>query len=578
MHKVRIWVQGPWRRIFADDPAPARGPQAIRLFAARGETECFQAGIRIDGFERNFLTAEVSDLAGPEGGRIPRECVDVFYPECVPVKWGIAFQAPGDIERKPPAFFPDPLLEQWSFAAVGATAAGTSSVWVRVRVPESARPGLYHGTLSVAAGWRNRPGERPVAGGSARLRVTLRVWDFAMPRPSALRVSLWFYPHQLPGWYGVRMWSAEFWRLVGRFAADMAAHRQNVIFTPCLGGETAEDQMVGIARRGRTYTFDFSRFDRWCRLFLARGFTLVEGGYVAVRSEEGIVFWERAGGRARRVALAAGSPRFEGFLRQYFRALWAHLGRRGWRGRFVQHLSDEPGPDQLSRYRRLAGVVRAAAPGIRLIEALSHAEYAELVDIPVVVESSYQAFVARAGRPADTWVYHCCGPGGPWPNFFLEYLPVRTRILGWLLFAKSIPGFLRWSYNYWMSGDAQAILYSQGANLGKPRLSPWDDTTAHRWPGGDPMLVYPPRDAGMPGAIIGSIRWELVRESLEDYEYLRLTRRLAEQGDAEARRILAVVERRAAPDWTTHTRDAGLLESLRVRMGRLLERAGRSGT
>jgi hypothetical protein len=155
---------------------------------------------------------------------------------------------------------------------------------------------------------------------------------------------------------------------------------------------------------------------------------------------------------------------------------------------------------------------------------------------------------------------------------FLEYLPIRTRILGWFLFQKQIPGFLRWSYNYWLSCDQMGILYSRASNAGKPVLNPWDDTTSNRWSPGDAMLVYPPRDRAMGNAIIGSIRWELIRESYEDYEYLKMTAELAAQGDAEARSILDCVAKQVVPDWRTHTRDDRLLEAVRLRMGNLLSR------
>jgi hypothetical protein len=107
----------------------------------------------------------------------------------------------------------------------------------------------------------------------------------------------------------------------------------------------------------------------------------------------------------------------------------------------------------------------------------------------------------------------------------------------------------------------------------KAVLNPWDDVTGHRWPGGDPQVVYPPRDEKMTREkVIGSIRWEIIREAMEDYEYLRMTRELADAGDAEAKALIDEVLLRAVPDWTTHTRDHEYLASLRERMGGILSR------
>ena len=139
----------------------------------------------------------------------------------------------------------------------------------------------------------------------------------------------------------------------------------------------------------------------------------------------------------------------------------------------------------------------------------------------------------------------------------MDYPLIRLRIITWLCFQKRIPGFLHWAYNYWKAkGD-------------KP-LNPWNDPTGGRWPGGDTVMVYPPRYPYESDEIVGSIRWEILREALEDHTYLSLTRDLAEDGDAEARAILRDVHRKIVPDWTTYTRDEARLEAARERMGRLL--------
>jgi len=250
---------------------------------------------------------------------------------------------------------------------------------------------------------------------------------------------------------------------------------------------------------------------------------------------------------------------------QFIQALWAHLGKRGLRKRFVQHIFDEPsGREALEHYRRLADTVRKAAPGIRLIDAMNHSEFAALADWPVIGENRYDGVLESLGKPAGrVWMYYCCGPTGRWPNRFIDYLPIRVRIFTWLCFQKNIPGFLHWGYNYWTS-SGNPITHKQTIN-------PWDDTTGNRWPAGDPCVVYPPRDDGMThSCVIGSIRWEMIREAMEDYEYLAMTRELAESGDVRARAILRIVAKNIVPDWTTHTRDDRRLSAVRERMGEIL--------
>lgn len=555
-------------RIFPHDRPPRRNHGTIELAAARGETECAQIGIRTDPRHTEWskhIRATTGDLKGPRGAVIPSACVDFLYPELVPVKWEILPPPdPGDVERPAPGFFPDPLIADWRTLAWFPNPP-TRSVWVRVRVPRNAAPGVYRGSITVMAAEfafpvKERELEHKLAAGIVgRVELTVRVWDFELPAAANILTTNWFFPVLAARGYQLAIWSAGFWRLLERLADDMAAHRQNCIFTLFFDAEHSSNQMVDVRRQGRRYIFDFDRFDRWCRLFFERGFRLIEGQHVAFRCHDATVFWlTGSGGSVRKIALGAQDRRYEDFLGQFMRALWEHLGRRGWRDRYVQHISDEPAPNQLRRYRRLAALVRQAAPGIKLMDAIGHPEYAPIIDYPVPLESAYEDLIRKSGRSRDdVWTYYCCGPQGRWPNRFIQYPLIRLRIIPWLCFQNHIPGILHWGYNYW-KGEKKRI------------YNPWDDTSIHRYPCGDAYVVYPPRDDYMGDAITSSIRWEIIRKSLEDYEYLRLTRQLAEAGNAAARRLLKEVAARIAPDWTTHTRDYRQLLAIRQKMGALL--------
>jgi len=564
--KPVLWTQSAMRRIFPLDPPPRPRPRPVALSAARGETECFQVGVHAGGLRYNYMLAEVSDLKTSRGETIPADAADVFYPEYVPVKWAVKNQRPGDVERVAPAFFPDPLPTRWEFDVAGPCAPPTRSVWVRLRVPEDAAPGVYRGTVTVTVGWRNYKAENqeplPDSVKTAGVAFRLRVWNFALQRKTSLLTTNWFFPNILPLWYEPKPWGAAFWKLVERFADDMAAHRQNVILTPLVRSDNLDTALIDITKRGRRYAFDFRRFDRWCRLFFKRGFELIEGQHFCSASSvvTGLARRTPSGAKKPLVFENAQDPAYEDFLRQFLKALSGHLSDRGWLDRYVQHISDEPDTDQIDKYRRLAAIVRESAPGVRVIDAVGLPEFGNVMDIPVPIESKYEETLGLSGRsPEEVWTYYCCGPSGPWPNRFLDYPLIRLRIITWLCFQKRIPGFLHWAYNYWKA-------------KGKRFLNPWSDPTGDRWPGGDTVMVYPPRYPFESDEIVGSIRWEIVREALEDYEYLTLTRALAEDGDVEAEAILHDVARDIVPDWTTHTRDDAALETMRSRMGGLLSK------
>ena len=574
----RLWIQGPMTRVFPDDLPPETREGVFELCAARGEVECCQVGVRVDDVDPsrihagnpNHIRATVSDLTGLHGAAIAAGQVDILYPEFVPVKWAATHQFPGDMERIPPAFFPDPLAPDVVFDVCGPRMPPTRSIWVRIRVPREAAAGIYDAVITVFVGRQKFNAEnQPESIGfekSAAIRFRLRVWDFDMPERSRLLMTNWFWPAELASWYKVRAGTPAYWHLIELAADDMAAHRQNVILTPLFGGGENEDvnpQLVGIRRRGRKYAFDFRQLDRWFNMFLKRGFVLFEGQHLAGASRKPVAIQVVSpSGRKQVVDFGdARDPKYEEFFAQFFAALWSHLGKRGWRDHFVQHVSDEPNLSQLKRFRRLANLVRRAAPGMRFMDALSDPEFADVTDIPVPLESSYDRVLAKSKRTAeDIWVYYCCGPCGRWPNRFIEYPLIRVRIFAWICFQKRIPGFLHWGYNYWSA-------------IRKKVHNPWDDPSTHRHPAGDPCVIYPPRDERMPrDRIYGSIRWEIIRKAMEDHEYLCMTRELAESGNAEARDILDEVATKVVLDWTTYTRDWTYLDSVRARMGALLSK------
>jgi hypothetical protein len=109
------------------------------------------------------------------------------------------------------------------------------------------------------------------------------------------------------------------------------------------------------------------------------------------------------------------------------------------------------------------------------------------------------------------------------------------------------------------------------------------------WGNGDGRFVYPPEaaaDAHPAGPIlegpVDSIRWEMLRDGIEDYEYLVILNRLLEQRGARLS-----VERRAAyaaltevpasitADLTTFTKDPKPIEERRDAVARAIEELSR---
>jgi hypothetical protein len=112
------------------------------------------------------------------------------------------------------------------------------------------------------------------------------------------------------------------------------------------------------------------------------------------------------------------------------------------------------------------------------------------------------------------------------------------------------------------------------------------------WGNGDGRFLYPPLAAAVPGASgdepviappVSSIRWEMLREGVEDYEFLYLLRDMIQQHrprlpPVEVRRLenLLVVPAAITTEMTKFTTDPAAIYEHRRAVAEAVERIARS--
>jgi len=82
---------------------------------------------------------------------------------------------------------------------------------------------------------------------------------------------------------------------------------------------------------------------------------------------------------------------------------------------------------------------------------------------------------------------------GSYPNKTVDVPLIESRILHWLNYRFGLKGYLHWGFNHWTD-------------------DPFTAPGRHR---GDGWHVYPKKDG-----LINSLRWEQMRNGIQDYEYL----------------------------------------------------------
>lgn len=377
-------------------------------------------------------------------------------------------------------------LHGGSFDSRGATEA-LYACWP---IPASAVPGTYDGELVFNVG-----GER------VHVPISIEVFAAVVPQQETLSITNWFSLGNIASRHRLDMWSDAYWDMLREYGRAMRRGRQTHFL---VGSSLTKVEKVGDNR----YTFDFTRTEKLIRLFLDLGFTTIEGGHIAGRTD-----WE-----APHFVLnydkeiQATSPEGYAFLSQYLTAWHAFLEKHGWLERTVQHVADEPIESSGADYRILAGIVRKFMPGVPLIDAIIKPDLVGAVDIWVPTNNEYENHRDRFERwreLGDTlWFYTCWVPGSDYLNRFMDLPLLQTRYLHWGNYKYDLTGYLHWGLNYYFSDQ-------DPFELTNPQLAP--GVHSKRVPAGDTHIVYP----GTEGPWL-SMRFEAMRAGIEDYELLRI--------------------------------------------------------
>ncbi|WP_347242811.1 glycoside hydrolase domain-containing protein [Thermogutta sp.] len=524
---AELWVEDIHTKVLRDARPSDHAPRECHLEAARNEYESAQLVVKSPTPVKE-VTVKVSELLHEnEKDRISEDHIRVRFigyihldkntPDSELVR---VATAPCDV--------PDPLLED---STIALAADQAQPVWITVFVPKDAKPGTYRGTVTVS-----------LDGEETKLPITLKVFSFVLPAERHLFVTNWFNLGNIARAHRVELYSDAFWLILERYARNMAEHRQNVVLTPWSLIESARQQDGSLS-------FDYSRFDRFVETFLRAGVSdgieishlgYPEGGW---------------GGRVvlsklRAKDVKTGSSVTLGYsegLKPFLENLEHHLEEKGWLSKAMIHVSDEPAIMNVDSWREASALVRQAAPRIRRIDAIETTDFEGCLEIWVPKLSQYDAWretFEKHRNSAELWYYICCHPfGNVYPNRFLDFPGTSVRVLHWINYRYDLKGYLHWGWNFW------------GENpFGVPR---------ENLPPGDTHIVYPGRDGPL-----DSVRWEIQRESLEDFEYLYLLQNKIEQirkhfGAAaqaiDPRQRPLELARRVVPDLVSVTRESSLI-------------------
>ncbi|GAA0591657.1 hypothetical protein GCM10009001_04730 [Virgibacillus siamensis] len=481
----------------------------IKLTTVRNEQASAQ--IAVASTEQiDSLQANVSDLENKNGNKISSENVQIRYVGYVPVEKSINGSSIEDVAGraisgdKNLGVVADTLLEK---SKVDVPDHSVQPIWFTFHIPKSANPGEYSGEITIETG-----DDKKI---TYNLQVTIN--DVAIPDPQDYEFNLdvWMNPNAIAAAYDVEPWkSEEHWDLIKKYFKDLASSGQDTITTtiiqnPWLVGwndwkpqtATGYDTMVKWRYDGENWEFDYSIFDRYVQTGLEAGVGphITAYSLLTFRGKQRITYLDERTGEVVTKRMEAGDPFWREAWTAFLNDFSDHLKRKGWLNQTYLAFDERP-PEITSK---AIDLLKDAAP-----EFLDQTQMAGTEKVGKYAQNLSLA-IDSLGKVTDEWIKqrreagktttYYVWAGDHHPNTLSFSPAVESRMMAWISADKKLDGFLRWAYNSWPKN-----VY---------------DNPVYAFTQGDEYFVYPGKKGPM-----SSIRWELLKEGIEDYELVQMAR------------------------------------------------------
>ncbi|WP_313731615.1 DUF4091 domain-containing protein [Cohnella nanjingensis] len=487
-------------KVFADEELAA--PAYERGTTLKNEVYAFQVAYRAPWLHRGIRVEVDSQLA---------DRIEVRFVGLAPSDFPARDNHDDDFLRETPGLYPDPLLPIDPAEGIHAPPNQWRAVWVTIDPCDAPLPKGEH---PIRIRFVSEEGE---ALGQAEF--ALDVIPALLPQQRLLHYE-WLHFDCLGTYYRVPVFSERHWELLENYVRKAVRYGINTFLTPIvtppldtkIGGERPTVQLVDIEKTGDRYAFGFDKLKRWVDLCNRCGVSHFEFSHLftqwGAKHAPKIVATED--GEERRIfgwETDATGPAYRGFLDQLLPELNRFIQDHGLAERSIFHVSDEPEPQDFEAYSQAKAIIAKHLKGYPIMDALSDYKFYEsgLVERPIPASDHIGPFLEN-GVPG-LWTYYCNAQQDQVANRMFSMPSSRGRVIGLQLYKFGLEGFAHWGYNFW---------YTRYATMA---IDPYRVTDAGMgFPSGDSHLVYP-GDDGQP---VSSIRFEVLREALQDLRALQL--------------------------------------------------------
>jgi len=554
-----LWWTDATRKIGRTRAAPKEHKPIIEFYGARNEYEPKQLVIRANSDMENVF-ATLSRLTHENGTTLPLESAQLLLVDYVYIQ--NTTDAAGSVD-----YWPDPLppLKKPFSVKKGEN----QPIWISIKIPPNALPGDYYGAVQLKSEkWQQK------------IPLRLHVWDFTLPKETHLQTAFGFNASLLRRYHHLSN-TDNLTVLLDKYFKNFAEHRISP-YDPFVLGNIK----MSIDEQTLTTRLDFGKFDALGQKYLN------QTGFNSFRlNVRGLGNGSFHGHKIGQIgSFRQSGTEYEKIMTDYLSQLQDHLEKRGWLDKAYIYWFDEPEPADYDYIKETMQLIHKAAPKLtRMLTEQPEPELYGYVDLWCPKTDNYDHELAGLcrSRGEKIWWYICTSPKEPFCTLFIDHYAVELRTWIWQSWKYGLDGILVWSTNHWTSPTAfpppqlqnpyrDPMSYMNGYGL-----KPGDKAF---WGNGDGRFIYPPAvvfesEQKNTGGPVNSIRLEILREGLEDYEYFWLLNDLIQKvyqqkGNIpvlhQAKKLLTVPES-ITSSLTNFSKNPDLIYTHRTKLAEMIE-------
>ena len=429
------------------------------------------------------LTYDVSDLVS-DADNIPASHIQLRFPSYI--KGDDKALECRSYENRTTTLIADALSEE---PVTTLTAQDPVKIWVTVNTPSNAIPGIYTGTITVKSE------------GKVELTLNLKLWvvDHKLPDVAdwTFHLDLWQFPFQLTtlcqdNGEKVIPFSEQYFTMMKPFYQLLADAGQKAITTYIKDGAFNGGQTMVKWSKDEfgVWAFDYTDFDKYVEKMMEWGINKQISCF-SLAGWNTSVGYKDASGTDRILELVIGSDEYASVWNTFLTSFKSHLTEKGWFDKTVLYM------DEIKEEEMKAVVALIKKHDVNWKIGLSGGNVSSEIENNLYDYSTILGYGRQSANPVSTFYTSC---SQQFPNNYVtaETSPAEMSWMAWHALAKGFNGYLRWAYDYWTQTDPANI--QDGSNAA-----------------GDFNMIYRTGNA-LPVLPVSSIRLELLREGIQDYE------------------------------------------------------------